>query len=139
VNLPEKRIRLLKPKYLIDSMEDENDDIFCTNIVDRYSARPQQLKNMCLAHFAISYKTTTKRKHDNNSDIDSENEDSDTENEHDLATIQLHNNLGLMKLRKKVSVLRYHHISKQKEPEEYFYSQLLLFLPWRNEEDDLLQ
>jgi hypothetical protein len=35
-------------------------------------------------------------------------------------------------------VLRYHHKSQAKEPEEYYYSQLMLFLPWVSEETELL-
>ena len=50
--------------------------------------------------------------------------------------IKLNNNLGCMKLRQQQSVLRRYKI-KEKNVHEYYYSQLLLFLPWRNEVKDL--
>ena len=52
-------------------------------------------------------------------------------------TIKLLDNLGYMKLRQERSVLRRHKIREDKNPHEYYYSQLLLFRHWRNEEKDL--
>ena len=36
-------------------MDDDDDDVFATSIVDRYSAHPDSLNNMCLATFAVNY------------------------------------------------------------------------------------
>jgi hypothetical protein len=132
-NFPEDRVRLVKPKKLIECMENEDDDVFCTNIIERYSARPIQLSDMCLAHFAISYKPSYSRKNDENQDSETDSENDDVDINAEGATIQLRNDLGTMKRRKKVAILRYHIPSRQKKPSEYFYCQLLMFLPWRDE------
>ena len=46
-----------------------------------------------------------------------------------------------MRLRKIPAVLRIHKLKEDKNPHEYFYSQLLLYRPWQSEkelyEDDL--
>ena len=36
-------------------MDDDDENIFMTNIHDRYAARPNDKENMCLAKFAVSY------------------------------------------------------------------------------------
>ena len=36
-------------------MDDDDDDVFSTSIIDRYVARPPILGNMCLAKFAVNY------------------------------------------------------------------------------------
>ncbi len=112
-------------------MEDEEEDIFALNILDRYAARPEQLCDMCLAEFAISYTITS-----SNSNVGS---DDDEEHEQTSGIIHLQNALGIMKKKTKKSVLRYSRKSKAKQPDEYYYSQLLLFLSWTDERTDLLQ
>ena len=36
-------------------MDDDDEDVFATSIIDRYAARPPVLVNMCLATFAVNY------------------------------------------------------------------------------------
>ena len=48
--------------------------------------------------------------------------------------ILLHNN-KIMKLRKFDAVVRRHKFKSDREQHEYFYSELLLFWPWRNESE----
>ena len=36
-------------------MDDDDEDVFATSIIDRYAARPPILVNMCLATFAVKY------------------------------------------------------------------------------------
>lgn len=106
-------------------MEDDDENVFAISIIDRYSARPQQLQDICLAHFAVTYspkKTQT---------ITDSDDETTEETDH---SIELNNNLGTMTKNLKRSVLRYHHHSKLKEAEKYYYTQLLLFLPWTDEQ-----
>ena len=42
------------------------------------------------------------------------------------------------KKRKVPRIIRYVKYNKKKDPENYFREQLMLFLPWRNEQKDLL-
>ena len=36
-------------------MDDDEEDVFASSIIDRYAARPPILVNMCLATFAVNY------------------------------------------------------------------------------------
>ncbi|XP_053383841.1 uncharacterized protein LOC123535686 [Mercenaria mercenaria] len=132
-DLPNKRVSFLKPVSVVREMDEDEEDIFTTSIVDRYSARPLSLQNMCLAHFAVTYSPAHSA-----SEIEPNSEEDANDTDESTDIIHLKNDLGTMKRRKKKAVLRYHHKSVLKEPEEYFYSQLLLFLPWISEETDLL-
>ena len=42
---------------------------------------------------------------------------------------------GYMKLRERPLVLRFHKIKENLESHEYYYSENLLYLPWRNEKE----
>ena len=49
--------------------------------------------------------------------------------------IKLMNKNEYMKCRKVKAVIRYHTPNKVKEPELYFHHLLMLYLPWRNENE----
>ena len=51
--------------------------------------------------------------------------------------IQLQNKLGYMRLREKPLVLRFYKYSQKKNAHEFFYSELLLYKPWRDEAKEL--
>lgn len=53
----EERVSLLKPTHQIEDMEDESEDIYQTNLIDRYAARPDSLSDLCLAEFAANFTT----------------------------------------------------------------------------------
>ena len=118
------------------------------SIHDKYSARPENLQHICLAQFAISYEMKRGGKRN---DTEDEGEDSsicdleeatiiswNPDYETALPTvIKLGKGLGVMKLRGQPAVLRQHKFRQDLDPHEYFYSQLLLYKPWRTEEKDL--
>ena len=110
-------------------LEESDTRIFCTSILDRYAARPTNLENMCLAEFSTSYKAVIKFKDDENN----EDSDNDDQEESNFDTIHLSGGLGVMKKKLKPAVLRYHKINESLEPERYYYSQILLFVQWRDE------
>jgi hypothetical protein len=150
--LPTERVGLLKPSTVLTNMEDDDEDIFIPGILDKYSCRPQQLDNWFLALFASWYKSGSEIKEDKNDfqpDILQEDHTVEQAQEFDLyqeienspsairismltATVQ-------MKKRKRQAVIRYHKFSEYRQPESFYHSQLLLFLPWRQEDLDLLQ
>ena len=45
---------------------------------------------------------------------------------------------SILKLRKTQKVIRYVRYNKEQDSENYFREQLMLFYPWRNEENDLI-
>ena len=50
-----QRTRLLKPNALLQTMDDDDTDVFLPNIIDKYAARPSSLDELCLAEFASQY------------------------------------------------------------------------------------
>lgn len=65
-------MRILNPYQYLESLDDDDDNIFCTNIIDRYSSRPAELEHMCLAEFAMWYSIRSKNtsQDDNEPDTD---------------------------------------------------------------------
>jgi hypothetical protein len=54
-DLPEERIGILKPQQVLDTLEDEDTDIFSTGIVDKYQTRSRHplLENVSLGVFCM--------------------------------------------------------------------------------------
>ena len=110
----------------------------------KYSQRPKSLDNVCLAQFATSYTYTRKDKIPKETKWEKPEKDSSSEkgslkefgSEEKLLPkyIQLFDSGTYMALRTKPFVLRIHS-SKKKEYLEGIYSELLLYLPWRNENE----
>ena len=112
-------------------------------IQTKYASRPVCLEKICLAQFATMYDTipATQIK-----GIHFENNASNEEGTIQIIThsreqsglylpkfIKLINNHGFMKLRTFPSVLRLHKFNKTTNTHEFFYSELMLYRPWRNE------
>ena len=64
---------MTKPLASIQELENDDEDLYLINLIDRYAARPDQLENICLAEFAANY------------DI-KYSQTSDEENDHTLLT-----------------------------------------------------
>ena len=54
-DMQEERVSLPKSQTQLAQIDDDDDNVFATSIVDRYSAHPDSLNNMCLATFAVNY------------------------------------------------------------------------------------
>ena len=123
-----ERTRMMKPFSTIAKMDDEDKDIYLPNIIDKYTARPDNLGNISLAYFCANFTySKLSQKEDHNigeTDPDITNGD-----------ITLKNGLGKMHKRVRPCIIRYHSISKEKESELYHYRLLLLYLPWRHEDE----
>ena len=109
-----------------------------TSIHDKYMSRPQTLENICLAQFAIMYDRVSKTSKSENSDV------SDTffiasfdEGNRDPLplAIKLSGRVeGKMKLRSCARIIRYHKFRQDTEHHQFMYSEMLLYVPWRQEE-----
>ena len=102
----DKRTCLLKPKHVLDDMDDDSEDIYMTSLIDRYAARPDSLNDMCLAEFAANYTTRSGQDVDDEESTDAlppANEDT-----HICEKIKLKNSLGIMYKRKRECVIRFH-------------------------------
>ena len=116
-------------------MDDDDENVFATSVIDRYAARPPILGNMCLAKFAVNYNVT--QAHDELIDMQETDahELSETE-EYDSSTkIRLKDGLGYMQKRKQEAILHVTRYKMQTQPEKYYHSKLILFYPWTNEDD----
>ena len=133
----EKRVKMLKPQSHLDDMHDDEEDIFCTSDIDRYAARPHQLENMCYAEFSATYDSNSgKSNEDHYHDVLNEtphSNDASQDQPNLPKVIKLNNNLGYMSKRKLQCVIRFHR--EKKEGEEKYRNMLMLYWPWRDEEE----
>ena len=67
--LPEERCRVAKSKEEIEALDDESTDIFMSNIIERYSDRPNIVDHLCLAEFAAYYYKDYKKDPDEFNDV----------------------------------------------------------------------
>ena len=63
------------------------------------------------------------------------NEISETEEYATCTNITLKDGLGYMNKRKQEVILHVRRYKLQTEPQKYYYSKLILFYPWKNEDD----
>ena len=147
-DLPDKRLRVTKDQQELDELDDDSTDIYKSNIIERYSIRPNNIpsvNSMCLAEFAAyhykDYKTDVSETIDAQPEILTD--DIITQlyqnTKDDLSSLPekiiLMNGKEVMKCRKVKAVIRYHTPNKTKEPEQYFHHLLMLYYPWRQETD----
>jgi hypothetical protein len=109
-------------------------------MIDRYINRPTSLDNLCFANFCAHYKCHYKKAPDE-TEIEFDIQETDhVQQQHQQnlpKKIQLKNNSGNMALRKRPVIIRAHQFSKDKTPEEFYHSKLMLYYPWRDETTDL--
>ena len=124
-------------------MEENEDDVYMVTIHDRYAAWPSSLVKMCLAKFAISYEPVYKGTQSHDRDVVVVDDDDVDANEGEVAdmsdiqqnVITLCDDLGCMRKHKFESILHMTSFKQHAEPERYYRSHLLLYLPWNNEGD----
>ena len=96
-------------------MDDNDENVFATSIIDRYTARPPVLGNMCLATFAVNYNVAQ----GNNEFIEMQetdvNELSETEEYDSCTQITLKDGLGYIQKRKQEAILRVRRYKLQTE------------------------
>ena len=126
---PEKRTRLLKSRSDLLQLEDDSSDIFIPGIFDRYASRPNtaEFEAMTFAHFAVWY------------DLDTARGDATEPTSGRQPRAQLQNGLGWVRLRRKQACLRIPVQTVESHGDDYYYSLLLLYVPWRKEPVDILQ
>ncbi len=142
----ENRVRFAKKQQELDELDDDSTDIFKSNIIIRYSNRPKNIpvvNDMCLALFAAhyfkDYKIDFNEVSDSQPEVLSDDfvESQNIEN-HNTGLpdrIKLVNSKEILKCRKIKAVIRYHTPNKRKKPEKYFHHLLMLYFPWRNEQE----
>ena len=91
----------------------------------------------CLAEFAANYTTRSGQgiSKDETSDVLLRVEDGKSR---PSESIKLKNDLGRMYKRRKEAIIRFHRFNQEKEPNKVYRSKIMLYLPWRDEESDLV-
>ena len=92
---------------------------------------------MCLATFAITYDVIqpVTKKEDTDGVSDEEEEMQKTENANSVTMIKLQKGLGVMRKRKQEAILCTRRYKIHAESEKYYCAKLLLYYPWKNEDD----
>ena len=75
-------------------MDDDDDNVFATSVIDRYAARPPILGNICLAKFAVNYNVTQAHHEFIDMQKTDAHEQSDTEEYDSCTKIRLKDGLG---------------------------------------------
>ena len=134
-NMKDECVSLPKTQQQLAQMDNGDENVFATSTIDRYAARPPILGNMCLAKFAVNYNVTQA----NHEFIEMQETDanvlSETEEYDSCTKITLKDGLGYMQKRKQEAILHVTRYQLQTEPEKYYHSKLILFYPWKNEDD----
>lgn len=149
---PENRTFLLKSLEVLQDMPENSTNIESDNWIKRYKRRPGVLQNYCLADFVSKFDVVPppKDKKQNNieellpedeyEEMNEDNSDvsiSDEDNSNSQKEYHMKDG-SILKLRKTQKVIRYVRYNKEQDSENYFREQLMLFYPWRNEENDLI-
>ena len=137
-DLPEKTVRVTKAKNELDELDDDSTDIYKSNIIERYSLRPNGIPavdKLCLAQFAAfyykDYRTDYAETKDSQPDVlndnllEAQNLTEDTEKSLP-PKIKLMNKNEYMKCRKVKAVLRYHTPNKTKQKNPSYISTICL-------------
>ena len=105
--MKENRVSLPKSQEQLSKMDDDETNVFATSVIDRYAARPNDLKEMCLASFAVNYDVLLATDDCNLSDdIQRLTNDGIQKSTHNFSNkIQLCRGLGTMRKHKKEAIL----------------------------------
>ena len=125
IDRPRHRMRILRPRYQLEMLADGDTNVFQTGIYERYAVRPsvETFSQMSLAEFAVWYEYTAGPANVSNPP---------------KGYYQLQNSLGWIRRRTFSACLRVPHKTPKAHGDDYYYHLLLLYLPWRDEENDLL-
>ena len=118
-----ERTFLVKSKKVLEQMDPDSTDIQVTGLIARYSQRPHAMENYCLADFASKVNICK------NGSAESLNAKS---------VICKSEDGTVYKTRKRDRIIHYVNYNKTNHREHHCRERLLLFLPWRDEEFDLL-
>jgi hypothetical protein len=141
---PEERTHIIKSKTQLAASPDDSTDCFVDGVLDHYIMRPTTMEATNLAQFAAWYEYF--KKASRNASVNSGGEvDEDigefSEDEVDPQSnpyTALKENSGYIRRRKNPKVIRFRRYKLHTDPLNYYREQLMLYVPWRNEDDDLL-
>ena len=143
---------MCKTEEELRKLPEDSQDIFKRNMLDRYIDRANKtflqgkfavIDDLCYAEFCSNYRLDAKVNYD---DLANDNQpniltDLIVEENHRTPilpnTVPVMSNKEVLKCRKTRKVLRYYTPNKHRYPERYAHHLLMLFYPFRDEENDL--
>ena len=143
-NVPNERVRMAKPKRLLEELDNSSTDVFVSNIFDKYADRPNRIfkdgqfhkiNNLTLAEF-VSYYRQAYYEPVSDTQPNEIIDDLDT-----TSRLQLPKSFSLMTsgtrfhLRRVPAVIRFPSIKQNDDPEKYYHHLLVLYYPWRHESE----
>lgn len=137
----QSRHRMLKSLKDLQQLPANSQDVYKRNVIDRYTERPTEMENFCLADFASLYNFKSKKTTPSDeADLDlnelAENGDNgNNESNSNSKTIKLSD--GILTRRRNPKILRFCRFNLTKDPINFYRERLMLFLPWRNEMEEL--
>ena len=133
----------MKPQEILQKLAESNPDstdIYHDGIIQHYAHRHDN-DELCLADFATWYNEVKT----NYEDPDAQLEDNEyiihmDQRQHYQQLINLpmmihSGKKKLFKLRKKQKILRHWRFNKNKNPDEFMYENIMLYIPWKNENE----
>ena len=135
-NPKDQLIAVLKDCQTLSQLDDDDTNGFHKNLIERYQHRQHILASMCLAEFAATYAVTYRpNEDDDHGDVIPTTDES---SENTSTKITLLDNFGKMHQRLKQAIISFTKYNKESNPTNYYRSRLMLYYPWRDEENDSL-
>ncbi|XP_076105470.1 uncharacterized protein LOC143073656 [Mytilus galloprovincialis] len=143
-----KRTFLLKQSSALEKLGPDSTEIESDNDIKRYSRRPKQLENWCLADYVSELEFQYPKTSQSSDDHETEQQDHESESENEEVNadvleetdnkidITLKNGIRIYQ-RKTPKVIRYVKYNYKTDSENFYRERLMLFYPWRNELSDL--
>lgn len=147
--LPDQRTRILKSRSKLESLDDDDTDIYQKGLLERYMSRPASMHDMCLAEFAAMwepvYGKQQQQQETQGDDMDGyhglQRDDADidthtlmeTEQEQDHMTVQDFNTGMTYRQRHFPKIIRYVNHPLRVNAELHYREQCMLYVPWRYE------
>lgn len=133
---PENRDRMLRSREQLEALGEDSHDIFQENYLDYYARRHSRLSGECLASVVANYEVVkTPARVMQQIQEDPDNSDDELEGDYfPIARTRLSH-----KRRLKSKVIRYPRFRVDRQHDDYYREQLMLFLPWRDEQTELIE
>jgi nucleoside-triphosphatase THEP1 len=115
---PEERVFILKTTAELEELDDKSEDISIKGMLDHYIHRPLDLEQITLAEFSAMYNYSKSQK--------------------GSKAMQLLDAPGYIHRRSRAKIVRYRRYNEVSDPKNYYREEVMLYVPWRSEEDELL-
>lgn len=136
----EERIKVLSTKDDLEQMNPNSTDVCFKSLYEKYEKRPKRFENWCLADFATKLRIVYKNSQYAHVQDDNEPDEIRPDDQNEAVSNEetlMHSRYFEYKLRKKRKILKYHLPTGSNREGSLNRIHVLLFLPWRDEDNFL--